>query len=59
MTRKELKNLVPHVTMVCSKRDPGVGYTYMGRNKDGTYQLCGMPFGYEGYIMRNSFMVRQ
>lgn len=57
MTKEQLENLVPRMTIVYAKRD-GVGYTFMGVNPDGKYQLCGLPFGYDDDIMMNSFEIR-
>ena len=57
MTKEQLKNLIPRKTMVYAKGD-GVGYTFMGINPDGKYQLCGLPFGYENYIIMNCFEIK-
>jgi len=58
MTRDQLNKLEPRKTMVYKKREgKSVQYMFMGINKEGRYQLCGMPFGYEDYLMINCFEV--
>lgn len=57
MTRTELDSLIPNKSMVYAKRDD-VGYTFLGIDANGKYRLCGMPFGYEDYIIMNSFYVK-
>lgn len=58
MTKEELKSLIPRKTMVYSKQD-NVGYTFMGINTDGKYQLCGLPYGYDECVMMNSFKINK
>ena len=30
---------------------------FIGINEDGEYMLCGMPFGYEDYLILNHFEI--
>ena len=58
MTKRELDNLVPRKSMVYSKKEgKSVQWMFMGINPDGKYQLCGLPFGYEKYLMIDCFEV--
>lgn len=58
MTKQELAQLIPKESMIYSKREgKTVQWMYMGRNKDGTYQLCGLPFGYSEDLLLTRFEV--
>lgn len=57
MTREEFNNLIPRKTMVHPKTDKAVQYMYMGKNEDGSYQLCGKPYGYADYLIINHYEV--
>lgn len=58
MTNEELKALEPGKTFVYSNREGiNVRWMFTGINPDGTYQLYGLPFGYEESLMLNSFQV--
>lgn len=57
MTKQERESMIVNKTTLYSKRD-GVGYTFMGVDEDGRYKLCGMPFGYEDYIIENCFELK-
>jgi hypothetical protein len=56
MTKEELRSLIPIESMVYSKKE-NVGYTFMGIDKNGKYQLYGLPCAYDEYIMLNSFKI--
>ena len=57
MTKEQLNILEPHKTMVYPKSEgKSVQYMFMGVDKDGKYQLCGMS-SYEDYIMMDCFEV--
>jgi len=56
MTIDQLNKLEPRKTIVYKKREgKSVQYMFMGINQDGTYQLCGMPYGYKNYLMMDCF----
>ena len=58
MTEQELNAMVPRKTIVTKIYDRGVSYMYMGKDDDGKYLLCGMPYSYEGYLIKSCYNIK-
>ena len=57
MTKEQFESLIPRESMVYNIRD-GVGYTFMGVDKNGYCRLSGLPVEYEDYLIISCFEIK-